>query len=192
MPRLARLDAPGVLHDIIRGIERRKIFRDHQDRKNVLERMGELLRETRTACYAWAFLPNHAHLLLRAGKVPIVTLMGRLLTGYVVSFDRRHKWYGHLFQNRYKSIVCQEGLYFMELVWHIRLNPLRAGIVPDLARGRQQQRVKGRSLFCYWEVKELGVALTDLARRLRMGPAGVGYAVQRGAAIANENGYRLL
>jgi transcription initiation factor TFIIIB Brf1 subunit/transcription initiation factor TFIIB len=61
-----------------------------------------------------------------------------------------------------------------------------------LARGRQQQRVNARSLFCFWGVHELGVALTDLARRLGMSPAGVGYAVQRGTAIANENGYRLL
>ena len=61
-----------------------------------------------------------------------------------------------------------------------------------LARGRQKQRVKARSLFCFWAVHELGVALTDLARRLGMSPAGVGYAVQRGTAIANQNGYRLL
>jgi len=334
MPRLARLDAPGVLHHIIvRGIERCKIFRDNQDRENLLERLGKLLLGTKTVCYAWAFLPNHAHLFLRTGKVPIATLMRRLLTGYVVSFNGRHKRHGHLFQNRYKSIVCQEDLYFKELVRYIHLNPLRAGVVADLAglnsysygghsalmgkkkrpwqdvgyvlqcfgesidgarmayfsyveegvkqgrredliggglirslggwteaikvrlkgqdhiksderilgdsgfvdlvlaqadehytrqselrrrgynleriakrvaeiyrldmqevlaRGRQQGRVKARSLFCFWAVHELGVALTDLARRLRMSPAGVGYAVQRGAAIANENGYRLL
>jgi REP element-mobilizing transposase RayT len=116
MPRLARLDAPGVLHHIIiRGIERRNIFRDNQDRENLLGRLGELLLETRTGCYAWAFLANHAHLLLRTGKVPIATLMRRLLTGYVVSFNRRHKRYGHLFQNRYKSIVCQEGGCYLRL-----------------------------------------------------------------------------
>jgi REP element-mobilizing transposase RayT len=60
MPRLARLDAPGVFHHIIiRGIERRKIFRDNRDRENFLERLGTLLLETKTGCYAWAFLPNH-------------------------------------------------------------------------------------------------------------------------------------
>ncbi len=334
MPRSARLDAPAVLHHIIiRGMERRKIFRDDQDRENLLERLGKLLLETRTACYAWAFLPNHAHFLLRTGKVSIATLMRRLLTGYVVSFNRRHKRHGHLFQNRYKSIVCQEDLYFKELVRYIHLNPLRAGIVSDLARlnsyaycghsvlmgrkkrpwqevdyvlqcfgesasgarrayfsyieegmeqgrredliggglirslggwseaiklrlkgqdhiksderilgdsdfvelvlaqadehytpqcelrrrgynleeiarrvaeiyqldmkevlarGRQQQQVNARSLFCFWAVRDWGIALTDLARQLRMSPAGVGYAVQRGEVIANENGYRLI
>jgi REP element-mobilizing transposase RayT len=84
MPRLARLDAPGVLHHIIiRGIERRKIFRDDRDRENFLERLARLLDETRTGCYAWALLENHAHFLLRTGGVPMATLMRRLLTGYM-------------------------------------------------------------------------------------------------------------
>ena len=62
MPRLARLDAPGVFHHIIiRGIERRKIFRDNHDRENLLERLGKLVLETKTGCYVWAFLPNHVH-----------------------------------------------------------------------------------------------------------------------------------
>jgi REP element-mobilizing transposase RayT len=81
MPRLARLDAPGVVHHIIiRGIERRKIFRDNRDRENFLERLGNLLLETKTGCYGWAFLQNHAHFLLRTGKVPLATVMRRLLT----------------------------------------------------------------------------------------------------------------
>jgi REP element-mobilizing transposase RayT len=117
MPRSARLDAPGVLHHIIiRGIERQNIFKDNQDRGNLLQRLGSLLQETGASCYAWAFLPNHAHFLLRTGVVSLATLMRRLLTGYAVSFNRRHRRWGHLFQNRYKSIVCQEEVYFQELV----------------------------------------------------------------------------
>jgi putative transposase len=92
--------------------------------ENFLERLGKLLLETNTGCYAWAFLPNHGHFLLRTGGVPLATLMRRLLTGYVVSFNRRHKRHGHLLQNRYKSIVCQEEAYLQELVRYIRLNPL--------------------------------------------------------------------
>jgi hypothetical protein len=58
--------------------------------------------------------------------------MRRLLTGYAVSFNRRHRRYGHLFQNRFKSILCQEDPYLKELVGYIHLNPLRAKIVVDL------------------------------------------------------------
>ena len=134
MPRLARLDAPGVLHHvIIRGIERRKIFRDNADRDNFLDRLEKLLPETKIACYAWALLSNHAHFLFRTGSTPISTLMRRLLTGYAVTFNLRHKRHGQLFQNRYKSIICQEDAYFGELVRYIHLNPLRAKLVSEIS-----------------------------------------------------------
>jgi putative transposase len=138
MPRLARLDAPGVLHHvIIRGIERRRIFRDDTDRNELLERLDRLLPTTKTACYAWALLPNHAHFLFRSGGVGLSTLMRRLLTGYAVKFNRRHKRHGQLFQNRYKSIICQEDVYLKELVRYIHLNPLRAGIVGEISQLKQ-------------------------------------------------------
>ena len=132
MPRKARIDASGALHHIIcRGIERRKIFADDADRDNFLDRLGIILKETSTPCYGWALIPNHFHLLLRTGKVPISTVMRRLLTGYAVSFNRRHRRSGHLFQNRFKSILCQEDLYLKQLVGYIHLNPLRARMVAE-------------------------------------------------------------
>ncbi|MHC4537110.1 MAG: transposase [Planctomycetota bacterium] len=132
MPRKSRIDAPGALHHIIgRGIDRQKIFSDDADRINFLKRLGDILTETTTACYAWALIPNHFHLLLRTGLTPISTIMRRLLTGYAVSYNHRHRRYGHLFQNRYKSILCQEDKYLLELVRYIHLNPLRSKLVKN-------------------------------------------------------------
>lgn len=334
MPRQARLDAPGILHHIIiRGIERRKIFLNNTDYEDFLDRLAKLLPETQTACYAWALMPNHGHFLFCTGKQPIATLMRRLLTGYAVSFNRRHKRDGRLFQNRYKSIICQEDAYLMELVRYIHLNPLRARIVlsfdelnaypycghsalmgkqkkswqnvdyilkhfgrtvqktrkdylifleqgitqgrrEDLtggglirslggwteikknrgktgdhcmsderilgngsfvdtiisqsaeafdrryelkrrgydlngiarrvadvlrikeedvfAKGSQKMKVKARSILCYWAVREVGLSIRALAKRLDMSAPGVGYAVERGAAIVLENKYNLI
>ncbi len=133
MPRQARIDAPGALHHIIiRGIERKAIFKDNADRKNFLKRLTLIVSETETLCYAWVLMTNHVHLLLKTGLAPIATVMRRLLTGYAVSFNRRHRRHGHLFQNRYKSFLCEEELYLMELVRYIHLNPLRAKMVKDL------------------------------------------------------------
>lgn len=135
MPRKSRIDAPGALHHIIvRGIERRKLFVDDSDRDNFLDRIGGILNETDTSCYAWALIPNHFHLLLRTGKVPIATVMRRLLTGHAGYFNKRHRRSGHLFQNRYKSILCQEDIYLLELVRYIHLNPLRARLVKEFDR----------------------------------------------------------
>jgi putative transposase len=130
MPRKARIDAPGALHHIIvRGIERRNIFLDDTDRDNFIDRLSAVLDETQTACFAWALIPNHFHLLLRTGSAAISRVMQRILTGYAISFNKRHQRHGHLFQNRYKSILCQEDVYLLELVRYIHLNPLRANIV---------------------------------------------------------------
>jgi len=133
MPRLARLDAPGVLHHVMgRGIEKRKIFWEDQDRSDFLSRLATLGEEKWMDIYAWALLPNHFHLLCRTKEKPLATSMRKLLTGYAVNFNIRHRRHGHLFQNRYKSIVCQEESYLTELVRYIHLNLIRAGIVKDI------------------------------------------------------------
>jgi putative transposase len=132
MPRQSRIDTSGALHHVIcRGIDRQKIFTDQKDYSLFLKRLGDLLIETKTSCFAWVLIPNHFHLLLQTGNVPISLLMKRLLTGYAVNFNRRHSRYGHLFQNRYKSILCQEDAYLLELVRYIHLNPLHAKLVSE-------------------------------------------------------------
>jgi REP element-mobilizing transposase RayT len=174
MPRKARIDASGALqHIIARGIERRKIFQTKADYTDFLERLGKILKETATRCFAWALIPNHFHLLLKTGKAPIANVMLRLLTGYAVMFNRRHRRHGHLFQNRYKSILCQEDAYLMELVRYIHLNPLRAKLVLDL-KGLDKYPYAGHSVVMSkysndWQDKEAVLRLfadkVPLARR---------------------------
>ena len=90
MPRKARIDAPGALHHImVRGIEKNDIFYDDFDRDVFVDRLGAVISETKTACFAWALMPNHIHMLIRTGHTPISTVMQRLLTGYSIGFNRR-------------------------------------------------------------------------------------------------------
>jgi len=108
MPRKARIDAAGAFHHIIvRGIERCDIFRDEPDCQTFLSRLGRLLIEPPTACLAWALMGNHAHLLLRAGLVPISTLMRRMLTGNAQEFNRRH---GVVFQKPINPFSARQKL----------------------------------------------------------------------------------
>jgi len=117
---------------MVRGIERRDIFTDDHDRAAFVDRLSCLLLKTGTDCLAWSLLSNHFHLLLRPTKVKLADMVRRLLTGYAVVFNLSHNRSGHLFQNRYKSIVCDEEPYLLELVRYIHLNPLRAGIVSSM------------------------------------------------------------
>jgi REP element-mobilizing transposase RayT len=134
MPRGPRLDAPETLHHVmVRGVARAPIFRDDADRGDFLARLAALAGAGALTVYAWALLPNHAHFLVRTGTRPLPRGMRSLLTGYAGAFNRRHHRVGHLFQNRYKSIVVEEEPYLLELVRYLHLNPLRAKVVADLA-----------------------------------------------------------
>jgi REP element-mobilizing transposase RayT len=119
-------------HIIVRGIEKRDIFTDDADKKRFVARLSTLLIKGSMKCFAWSLMTNHFHLLLMPTAVSLSETMRRLLTGYAVYFNRKYQRTGHLFQNRYKSILCEEEPYFLELVRYIHLNPLRAGLVKDL------------------------------------------------------------
>lgn len=166
MPRLARLDISGLLqHVIVRGIEGRAIFNDDHDRQLFVDRLSSLLSETGVRCYAWALLSNHFHLLLMPTSTPLSYFMRRLLTGYAVSFNRRNKRSGHLFQNRYKSIVCEEEPYLLELVRYIHLNPLRVGMITNLEE-MDVYPWSGHAVLIgkrQFDVQDTGAFLSDLA-----------------------------
>jgi len=108
------------------------VFDDNDDRDFFIDQLGLILTDTNTQCFAWALIPDHFHLLLKTGTTPVATVMKRLLTSYAMHYNRRHKRHRHLFQNRYKSILCREDAYLLELVRYIHLNLLRAKQVEDM------------------------------------------------------------
>ena len=183
MPRKARIDAPGALHHIIiRGIERKPIFKDNRDYQNFIERLGNILTDTNTPCFAWTLMKNHVHLLLRTWNTPISTVMRRMLTGYAQQFNRRHKRHGHLFKNRYKSILCQEA--FERLIKRVaklfEISPKEL-----LSGGKHAKTVKARSVACYWGNRELGMSTIELSKKLNISQPTASQSVVRGQKIAH-------
>src|SRR3990170_42705 len=133
MPRQPRLDVPGALHHIIvRGNNKSAIFSDDQDRTRFLQRLGENITEAKCSVYAWVLMTNHVHILFKSGQKGISTVMRKLLTWYAVYYNHRHKRTGHLFENRYKSILSEEDQYLLALIRYIHLNPVRAGMVKTM------------------------------------------------------------
>jgi REP element-mobilizing transposase RayT len=117
---------------MVRGIEGCQIFLDDQDRQDFIFRISELVVMTGTKVLAWTLMENHIHLLIFSGTQGISRFMRRLLTGHAIRYNLKYHRSGHLFQNRYKSIVCEEDSYLLELVRYIHLNPLRVGVVKDM------------------------------------------------------------
>lgn len=133
MPRGPRGDHPGALHHVMaRGIERRRIFVDDEDRTRFLSRLSRIVKTTGTRCFAFALMPNHFHLLLETRTTPLSRVMLRLGTCHGMDFNRRHRRVGHLFQNRFKSKVVEDEAGLLAVVRYIHLNPVRALLVDDV------------------------------------------------------------
>jgi len=159
MPRGPRLDSPGCLHHVmLRGIERRRIFHDDRDRRDLLDRLSLILPEAGMPCFAWALMPNHVHLVVRTGRIPLARVMARVNTGYALAFNQRHERVGYLFQGRYRSVLVAEESYLLTLVRYVHLNPLRSGLVRSLsALGRHRwtghATLMGRSDTCFQDTQ---------------------------------------
>jgi REP element-mobilizing transposase RayT len=126
MARKPRVEFEGAFyHVIVRGNQRRRIFRDDQDRRVYLERLEYYRRHHGFVVYAYVLMSNHVHLLLETKRVPLSKIMQAIQFTYTQKYNRRHRTVGHLFQGRYKAILCDRNAYLLELVRYIHLNPAR-------------------------------------------------------------------
>jgi len=134
MARKPRVQFPGAFYHVLaRGNRREAIFLDDKDRKEHLRRLREAQRRFEFTLYAYVLMPNHVHLLLETGLVTLSRIMQWLGTTYTQYFNRRHSKIGHLFQGRYKAILCDREGYLLSLVRYLHVNPVRAGLVKDPA-----------------------------------------------------------
>ena len=130
MARKPRIEiAGGLYHVITRGNNRRIVFRSHDDYVRFIGMLGEQKSKLPFYLYAYCLMPNHLHLLIEMQDDPVSRIMQRVLTSYSQYHNRKYKKIGHLFQGRYKSILCQTDQYLAELVRYVHLNPVRAKMV---------------------------------------------------------------
>lgn len=130
MGRVPRLSAPNtVYHVICRGNNRQKIFLNNRVFFKYLEFWRRYKTELNVTIYAYVLMPNHVHWLLKTGITPLPEIIHRIHSNYARWFNYKHERVGHLFQGRYKSIICNEDSYLLTLARYIHLNPVRAGLV---------------------------------------------------------------
>jgi putative transposase len=130
MPRHPRVHAEGLLYHVMaRGNDGQKIFLGENDYQAFIEALRTVRQRYPFCLYAYVLMPNHFHLLLEVHRFPTARILQSLLTGYARRFNKIHRRRGHLFEGRYKAIVCDRDSYLLELVRYIHLNPVRAKIV---------------------------------------------------------------
>ena len=129
MPRSPRLHFPDALsHVMARENGGQKIFLDPSDHRTFRNILADVKRQKPFHLYAYCLMPNHFHLLIEVDRFSISLIMNRLMLRYAKRFNIRRKRFGHVFQNRFKSILCQKDSYLLELLRYIHLNPVRAAL----------------------------------------------------------------
>lgn len=134
MARKPRIECSGALYHVIsRGNQQQNIFLDETDYRRYLDLLASYRKRYAFTLYAYVLMSNHVHLLIEQGKTPLSKVMQGLGQSYTGYYNRKYKKSGHLFQGRYKAILCERDAYLLELVRYIHLNPVRAGMVnlPD-------------------------------------------------------------
>jgi putative transposase len=130
MARKPRIHFPGALYHIIaRGNKGEFIFKEEGDYRRYLKFLREYKRRFPFFLYAYALMPTHVHLLVEAREVPLSKVMQTMQFRYTKNYNRKYHTWGHLFQGRYKAILCEKTPYLLELSAYIHLNPVRAGLV---------------------------------------------------------------
>jgi putative transposase len=137
MARRPRLFAAAVLyHVIVRGNQRQKIFTSDSDYRAYIERLARYRKKYDYVLHAYCLMPNHVHLLVESSEHPLAKFMQGLQQSYSQYFNLKHRKTGHLFEGRYKAILCQKDEYLLQLIRYIHLNPVRAGMVRSPERYR--------------------------------------------------------
>ena len=137
MGRKKRIHYPGIIfHAMDRGNHGDPIFRDQRDYDHFLELLAEAKTVIPFQLYAYALMPNHWHLLIKAGLVPISRVLHRVQSKYAKWFNARYQLTGHLFQRRYHAIHINTDAYLLGAIRYIHLNPVKANLVSDPADWR--------------------------------------------------------
>jgi putative transposase len=132
MARKPRIEFPGAFyHTMVRGNHKANIFRDDEDREKFLNRLLLYKERYDFLLYAYTLMPNHFHLLLETKETPLSKIMQGFLQSHTQWFNRKYKTVGHLFQGRYRAILCDKTPYLLSLVRYLHINCVRAGIVKD-------------------------------------------------------------
>src|SRR6058998_1221883 len=135
MARQLRIQYEGAIYHLMsRGDRREEIFRDDLDRRSFLETLGQACQKTGWQIHAYCLMSNHFHLVVETPRANLVAGMRRFLGTYTARFNRRHKYFGHLFSGRYKSLIVDgSGSGYLKSVCdYVHLNPVRAKLLqPD-------------------------------------------------------------
>ena len=132
MARKLRVEYPGAVYHVMnRGDRREAIFLDDEDRRRFIAALGEACDKTGWRVHALCLMDNHFHLVVETPQPNLVAGMKWFLGTCTGRFNRRHKFFGHLFSGRYKALIVDgSGNGYLKTVCdYVHLNPVRAKLL---------------------------------------------------------------
>ncbi|WP_202906790.1 transposase [Abyssisolibacter fermentans] len=133
MPRKARIkSSTGIYHIMLRGINRKNIFKDDEDRAFFLKTIKVCKEISEFDIYGYCLMGNHVHLLIKENKEKIDHIFKRVGARYVYWYNRKYERIGHLFQDRFKSEPVENDTYLMVVIRYIMQNPIKVGLCSKL------------------------------------------------------------
>lgn len=173
MGRMLRIDLPKTIYHVFsRGNNKNAIFVDDKDYNVFLKQLFEVKSEKDFSLYAYCLMPNHFHLLIETAQEPLSKIMQQLLTLYGIYFNLTYDRSGHVFQGRYKAVICQKEEYLFKLLQYIHLNPLRAGLTKDINNYKWSSH-----LICSGKINNKNLSLEKLFQRMDCKSLAEGYRV---------------
>jgi len=132
MARRPRLEFEGAFYHVLtRGNQKRETFRDKTDYRKFLRILGDYKNRYPFSLYGYVLMPNHVHLLVETGKTPLSKILQGINQRYTMYFNWKYETVGHLFQGRYKAILCNKEEYLLNLIKYVHNNPVRSKLVKD-------------------------------------------------------------
>ena len=134
MPRCAREKiGNGIYHICTRGNNKQDIFLDDKDREEYLNRLKHYKEKYKMHIYAYCLMTNHVHILVYDNDQDISKFMQGLNLSYAIYFNRRHGRIGHLFQERFTSVLVKSNAQLLYTSRYIHLNPVKANMVEEVS-----------------------------------------------------------
>ena len=186
MARKPRIEFEGAFYHVIsRGNQRRKVFRAEKDYQRYLEIIADYKVRYKFALYGYALMSNHVHLLVETREIPLSKIMQGITQRYTAYSNKKYQTIGHLFQGRYKALLCDKDAYLLALIKYIHLNPVRAGMVktaeeyPWSSHHLYAKRQKGGELLDTGKVLQMFSEDVEKGRKLYRAFMGDGVTIKK-------------
>lgn len=128
MARKPRIHYEGALYHVIcRGNNREYIFKEENDKEKYIEIIKKYKKRYSFKLFAYCLMDNHVHLLIEVNHVPLSKVMQGIQQVYTQYYNKKHLHSGHVFEQRYKSVLCDKDQYLLALIRYIHQNPVMAG-----------------------------------------------------------------